>query len=149
MQLSDKPTAHILVRARTDSESDSCDLAIIYLSEEWKKQQQERLAAANALAKDNDFRSLCFRDGAVNFYEAAKDGLPDADELLGDKCWAFVVIDDAELNEVNEESLDSSLDCHRLVIDFKGDIKYTAYGKYTGDEFWTDEFPLQELLEKL
>lgn len=147
MQLSDKPTAHILVRARTDSESDSCDLAIIYLSEEWKKQQQERLAAANALAKDNDFRSLCFCDEAVNFYEAAKDGLPD--ELLGDKCWAFVELDDAELNEEDDGSLNSSLDCHRLVIDFNGNLKYTAYGEYTGDEFWTDEFPLQELLEKL
>lgn len=149
MQISQTPTAHILVRARTNSESDSCDLAIIYLSEEWKKRQRERLEAANCLAKDNDFRSLCFCDDAVNFYAAANDGLPEADELLGDKCWAFVEIDDAELNEEDEGSLNCGLDCHRLVIDFNGKIKYTAYGEYTGDEFSTEELSLPEILEKL
>ena len=43
MQLSDKPTSHILLRAHTDNEWDSCNFAIITLSEAWQKTQFDRL----------------------------------------------------------------------------------------------------------
>lgn len=42
MKLSDKATAHILVKA--NSEWDNCEFAIIHLSEEWKTEQAKRLA---------------------------------------------------------------------------------------------------------
>lgn len=48
MKLSDKATAHILVKANTNSEWDNCGFAIIHLSEEWKR-TGKRLALVKPL----------------------------------------------------------------------------------------------------
>ena len=152
MQLSDKPTSHILVRAHTDSEWDSCDFAIITLSEEWKQNQLRRLEAARSFVGDSSFRGLSFHDWAVDFYDTSRHDLPDIDELLGELRWAFVEIGKEELNEENldeEEQLNGSLDCHRLLIGSDGGFKYIAQGEYTHDEFYTEEALLPEILEKL
>ena len=147
MQLSETPTDHILVRARTDSEWDSCDFAIISISEGWRKVQLERLEAITPFANDLSFFSLHFFDGAADFYQPGDDGLPDIDELLGDNEWAFV-----ELTQEEQDNLtppESALDCYEMVLYKDGDAKYTAYGKYTSEEFWTTELPLRKILEQL
>ena len=152
MQLSDKPTSHILVRANTNSEWDSCDFAIITLSEEWKQAQSRRLRAARSFAADISFRGLSFYDWSVDFYYTSRHGLPDIDELLGDRRWAFVEVAEEELNEENlaeEDQINSGLDCHRLLIGSDGGFKYIAYGEYSHDEFSTEEISLPEILEKL
>lgn len=55
MKISDKPTKYILIKASTDSEWDCCDFALIYLSEEWKKLQAERLEAVKPFADNYSF----------------------------------------------------------------------------------------------
>lgn len=147
MQLSDKPTSHILVRADTDSEWDSCDFAIITLSEEWKQAQSRRLEAARSFAGDSSFRGLSFHDWAVDFYYTSQHDLPDIDQLLGELRWAFVELNEENLDE--EDRLNGSLDCHRLLIGSDGGFKYIARGAYTHDEFCTEEISLPEILEKL
>lgn len=87
MNISDKPTNRILVRSRTDSEWDSCDFAIITLSEDWRKTQLERLEAIKPFANDRYFLSMHFFDGAADFYQLGSDGLSNIDELLGDNEW--------------------------------------------------------------
>lgn len=152
MQLSDKPTSHILVRADTDSEWNSCDFAIITLSEEWKQAQPRRLEAARSFAGDSSFRGLSFHDWAVDFYYTSQHDQPDIDQLLGELRWAFVELNEDELNEENldeEDRLNGSLDCHRLLIGSDGGFKYIARGEYTHDEFSTEEISLPEILEKL
>ena len=96
MQLSDKPTSHILLRAHTDNEWDSCNFAIITLSEAWQKTQFDRLEAIMPFANDLSFFSLHFFDGAADFYQPGDDGLPDIDELLGANEWAFVELTQEE-----------------------------------------------------
>lgn len=147
MQLSDQPTDHILVKARTNSEWDSCDFAIVHLSDGWKQEQLKRLDGVKPFANDLSFKSLSFFDGAADFYQSGSDELPDIDELLADNEWAFV-----ELTQEEQDNLDtpeSCLDCYEMVLYKDGDAKYTAYGKYTSEEFWTTELPLREILEKL
>lgn len=147
MQLSDKPTDHILVKARTDSEWDSCDFAIISISEGWRKTQLERLEAITPFANDHSFLSLHFFDGAADFYQSGSDGLPDIGELLGDNEWAFV-----ELTQEEQDNLtppENALDCYEMVLYKDGDAKYTAYGKHTDEGFWTTELPLRKILEQL
>ena len=132
MNISDKPTNRILVRARTDSEWDSCDFAIITLSEGWRKTQLERLKAIAPFANDHAFLSLHFFDGAADFYQSGDDGLPNIDELLGDNEWAFV-----ELTQEEHDNLippESALDCYEIVLYKDGDAKYTAYGQSTSEE---------------
>lgn len=147
MNISDKPTDHILVRAHTDSEWDSCDFAIISVSENWQKEQLARLETVKAFENDWSFNSMNFFDGSAGFYSSGDDGLPDVDELLSDKMWAFV-----ELTQEEQDNLtppESCLDCYKMVLYKDGDAKYTAYGKHTDEEFWTTELPLRKILEQL
>lgn len=147
MNISNKLTNRILVKARTSDEWDSCDFAIISISEGWRKTQLERLEAIASFANDLSFLSMHFFDGAADFYRAGSDGFPDIDELLGDNEWAFV-----ELTQEEQDALtppESCLDCYKMVLYKEGEAKYTAYGKHTDEEFWTANLPLREILEQL
>lgn len=143
MKVSDKPTGHILVRAHSNSEWDSCEFAIVSISEKWKEEQLKRLEFIKPFVEDYVFQSLSFYDYSVDFYQTGEYGLPDLDELLAGKDWTFI-----ELNEEEPDNLtppESSLDCYRLAIYRDGDAQYKAYGKYTGEEFWTENLPLKQL----
>ncbi|SJN50487.1 hypothetical protein [Sphingobacterium sp. JB170] len=143
MKLSDKATAHILVKDTTNSEWDNCGFAIVHLSEEWKKEQQKRLEMVKPFAEDYNFQSLNYYDTAVEFYRTDESDQPDIDELLTDKEWAFV-----EFGTEEQEAFavpENRLDCYRLVVYRNGNAIYKAYGKHTSEEFWTEEFDLNTL----
>lgn len=146
MQLSDTPIRHILVKADTDSQWDLSDFAIIRLPENWKQKQFERLEAARTVAVgDPSFLCLTFYDSSVDFYrESDKDGRPAVSELLKDRVWAFMEIGEGELDHLTPP--ESTLDCYRIAIYGNGDARYKAYGKHTGEEFWTSDLPLPEIL---
>lgn len=143
MKISDKPTKYILIKASTDSEWDCCDFALIYLSEKWKKLQAERLEAVKPFADNYTFSSINFYDSSVNFFQTGDDGGPDMEELLGDKDWTFVELDNDETDRLT--SPENRLECYKLVIYRDGNTRYEALGKHTGEEFWTNEFSLQQL----
>ena len=147
MQLSDKSTNRILVKAGTNSEWDSCDFALLSLSEEWQKTQLARLEALEAFANDLSFLSLHFFDGTADFYQSGDDGLPNIDELLGDNEWAFVELTQEEQKVLTPPK--SCLTCYKMILYQNGTLQYTAYNKHTGEEFWTPDLRLRELLEKL
>lgn len=146
MHLSETPTSHILVRANTNSEWDFCDFAIIHLSDKWKECQIKRLQAVEPFKDDNDFRSLNYYDEYINFCQLTEEEVQ-VDELLAEKEWAFVELDEEELKELTPP--ENRLDCYRLVIYNNGDAKYTAYGKHTNEEFWTNKISLLQIIEKL
>ena len=83
MKLSDKATAHILVKA--NSEWDNCEFAIIHLSEEWKQEQAKRLALVKPLEGNHYFCSMNYYDTAVDFYCTGEDDTPNIEEMLNDK----------------------------------------------------------------
>lgn len=143
MRRSDKPTADILIRARTNSEWDCCEFAVIHLSEEWRKQQTKRLGAIKPFADDYNFQSIRFYDGPVDFFQSGEDGEPDIEELLAGRDWVFVELDDDELDKLTQP--ENSLDFHKIVIHRDGDARYEAFGKHTNEEFWTNAFSLPQL----
>lgn len=146
MEISDKPTKYILIKASTDSEWDCCDFALIYLSEEWKKLQAERLEAVKPFTDNYSFSSINFYDSSVNFFQTGDGEEPDIEELLGDKDWTFIELDDDETDRLT--SPENRLECYKLVIYRDGNARYEAYGKYTNEEFWTNEFSLRQLIEQ-
>ncbi|WP_447951660.1 hypothetical protein [Chryseobacterium koreense] len=144
MKLSDKSTAHILVKANTNSEWDNCEFAIIHISEEWKQEQAKRLALVKPLEGNLYFCSMNYYDTAVDFYRTGENDNPNIEELLNGKEWVFV-----ELDEQEQEAFtvpENRLDCYRLVLRSNGTGYYTAYGKHTSEEFWTEEFLLTQLI---
>lgn len=143
MKTSDKPTADILIKASTDSEWDCCEFAFIHLSEEWGKLQAKRLEAVKPFKDDYSFQSMRFYDYSVKFFQSG-DEEPDIEELLADREWVFVELDDDELDELT--SPENSLDFYKIVIYRDGNARYEAFGKHTNEEFYTNEFPLQQLI---
>ena len=144
MKLSNKPTAFLLVKAYTNSEWDSCDFAIVQLSEEWKKEQAKRIAAVKPFVNDYNFQSLNYYDTAVDFYRTGEDDQPDLEKLLAEKEWAFVELDENEQD--NFTIPENPLDCYRLMVYKNGYAIYKAYGKHSGEEFWTEDFSLTQLI---
>ena len=146
MKISDKSTEHILIKANTNSEWDCCEFALIHLSEKWKQQQVKRLEAVKPFTDDYTFQSMRFYNTSVDFYQPGDNGEPDIEELLADKDWAFVEIDEDELDELTPP--ENSLDFYVLEIHRDGNARYKAYGKHTNEDFWTNEFSLQQITEQ-
>src|SRR5690606_38499340 len=147
MKQSDKPTAHILVKANTNSEWDNCEFAIVHLSQEWKEEQAQRLEWIKPFGENYNFQSLNYYDTAVDFYSIDENDNPDVEQMLAGKEWVFV-----ELNEDEQEAYtvpETRLDCYRLVVYRRGNAIDKAYGKHTNEDFWTEEFSLQQLIGQL
>ncbi|MDO5615555.1 MAG: hypothetical protein Q4G16_05150 [Cruoricaptor ignavus] len=149
MKKADKPTSHILVKACTDSEWDNCDFAVITISQKWKEQQTQRLAIVANIEGDDYFLSVNYRDTFVDFYQTAtlkptEEPTPNLESLLGDTDWTFVELEDEEQEQFSAPQ--STLNCYQLKFDRYGNIHYSAYGKHTGEEFWTAEIELKQLL---
>lgn len=142
MKTSDKPTADILIKASTNSEWDCCEFAVIHLSEEWSKRQAKRLEAVKPFNDDYTFQSMKFYDGSVEFFQSG-DEESSIEELLADREWVFVELNDGELDKLT--SPENRLDFYKIVIYRDGNARYEAFGKHTDEEFWTNEFPLQQL----
>lgn len=143
MKATDKATAYLLVKANTNSEWDSCEFAIVHITDEWKREQAKRLEAVMPFAEDYNFQSLNYYDTAVEFYRTGEDDQPDIEKLLAGKEWVFVEMDSQEAFIAPE----NRLDCYRLSVYRGGSANYKAYGKHTSEEFWTEDFSLTELIK--
>lgn len=143
MKTSDKPTKQVLIKAKTDSEWDCCEFALITLSEKWISQQAERLEAVKPFAGDLSFQSMRFYSNSVTFYQLGDYDL-DIERLLSEKSWVFVELEEDERDRLALP--ENSLDFHKIVIYRDGNARYEAFGKHTNEEFWTEEFPLQLLI---
>ncbi len=144
MKTTDKATAHLLVKANTNSEWDNCDFAIIHITEEWKKEQQKRIAFLKPLQGDCHFQSMYYYDTAVDFYRTGEGDQPDIEELLGDKDWVFVELDEDEQQRLTPP--ENRLDCYRIVLQADGTGYYKAYSKYNSEEFWTEDILLTQII---
>lgn len=145
MKISDKPTTEILIKAYTDSEWDCCEFAIIHLSERWRKIQAKRLEHVKPFKDDFNFQSMRFYDYSVQFFQSGDEG-PDMEELLSERNWVFVKVDEDELDELTPP--ENSLDFYNIVIYRDANARFEAFGKHTNEEFYTNEFPLQQLTEQ-
>lgn len=147
MESTTNNTGYVLIKARTNSEWDTCEFAIVHITEDWKKEQAKRLEAVQPFAGDYSFQSLNYYDTAVDFYKAGADDHPDIEALLEGKEWAFVALLEGE--QENLAIPENRLDCYRLVVYGSGNAVYKAYGKHTSEEFWTEEFSLAQLIQQL
>ena len=144
MKLSNEPTNYLLLRAHTNSEWDNCNFAIIHMTDAWKKEQRTRLKAVQPFSEDTYFQSLNYYDTAVDFYVSDEEKNPDLDKWLADKSMVFIELDQQEAETLSVP--ENRLDCYRLEILRTGSAFYKANGKHTSEEFWTDEFSLEQLI---
>lgn len=144
MKITEKSTDKILVRAYTDSEWDNCNFAIIHICDKWKDIMITREEYTSFISSsDNSFASVRYYDTSVSFYHKDNELL---EELLGDGYWSFVELDD---NEEKDFSVpDNKLDTYCVSMFPNGVFMYSAFGKHTNEEFFTEELRLSDLVSK-
>ncbi|WP_353151549.1 hypothetical protein [Chryseobacterium sp.] len=145
MKKSDKPTNYLLLKAGTNSEWDNCNFAIVQINEEWRNEKRQQLHNVKPFIKDYNFMSLNVYDTAVNFFVSKDGNNPDLEKWLSDKQMVFVEFNDEELHNLSVP--ENTLKYFTLKIYSTGTAIYKAYGKHTGEEFYTEEFPLIELMQ--
>ncbi len=146
MKISEKPTDNILVTAKTDSEWDNCNFAIISGGKAWAAWLQPRLEAAQTMQKMDDFCSLKFFDANVGFYISNDEEIEEILEELEEKSWAFVELENGEEEQFSVP--ESSLDCHVLTLFLNGHGRYIAYGEHTNEDFSTAEISFADILSQ-
>ncbi|HMM16747.1 MAG TPA: hypothetical protein PKC47_04340 [Petrimonas sp.] len=137
-------TDFILVKADTNSDWDECQFALIHCTEEWKEQMQQRLKALQSVEDEHAFVSIAFYDTSVDFYRTDEDEQPDIHALLNEKEWSFVELDKNEREALLQP--ENRLVAYRLSLYRHGTAIYTAHGKHSGEEFYTAEFSVSQIL---
>ncbi|MDR0430349.1 MAG: hypothetical protein LBH58_07745 [Tannerellaceae bacterium] len=144
MKLSTEPTKHILIRACSQSEWDSCDFALITCEDHWKEGIKEKLETIKTFKAPDSFISFKFYDNSVEFYQSEDD---EAEILSGEKEWDFVTLKEGEKESF--KSPESRLETGLLILYKDGTGFYKTYGKYTNEEFYTTILPLKTILESM
>ena len=126
MNISKTPTTHLLVRAYTNSDWDSCDFALITPTEQWFEKVKKAAQQVSTLKSDPDFVNLSFYEARTDFYTLSDEEQPDL----------------ASFN-----TPESRLDIYRSVFTRYDDFYIKAYGKYSSDEYWTDDIRFDELFK--
>ena len=144
MKISKTPTSYILVKAYTGSEWDTCDYAIIQIDEEWKAISKQRLNDVQHFKGNQSFYCHVYWDSPVGYF-------CDNEELnyqkaieKAEKGFLYLSIESDEIEAL--VTPESALDTHMLKITKEGHCNFKAYGKHTGEEFWTESFSLIKLI---
>lgn len=137
MKTTSQPTDTILIKAHTSSEEDECHFAIIHYRKEWKEIMRKHLEAVQSFS----FFFLSFFNASVGFYRADDE----IDTLLQGKDWAFVELIDEEQEKFSLS--ESQLDTYCLSVHKEGMAHFLAYGKSTGEDFWTEDFDIRSLFK--
>ncbi|MDV3622536.1 hypothetical protein CMU83_15940 [Elizabethkingia anophelis] len=145
MKRSDIPTSYLMIKANTNSEWDCCDFAIISLSEDWKKEQQKRIENIKPFSNDYMLLSMMYSDASITFYKDDNEICPDSTDLLEDRIWSFVELKEETLEKLSVP--ENRLTSHTLHVFKSGYALYQTYGKHTGEDFSTEDFPLEELIK--
>ena len=109
--------------------------------------QSCRLEAAKLFKDDICFQSLNFYDMSADFYQPDEDGILGSEDLPENSNWCFVELTATKLERLVPP--DNVLDSHILMVFANGDARYRAYGKHTDERFWTEKFPLLQILDIL
>lgn len=144
MKTTSNITDFMLVKADTKSEWDNCHFALIHCTEEWRERMKQRLNSLQSVESEYGFVSLNYYDTSVDFYRTDESGQNKINRILEEKDWSFV-----ELEENEQETFlvpENRLDLYHLSFYQYGTAIYTAHGKHSGDEFFTAEFPVSDIL---
>ena len=145
MKLSDKPTDFILLQAQSSSQFDNNEFAIVHLSEKWKQTQMQRIEDFRTICETPNFQSIIYYDTSICFYRTQKKQPPDIETIMTGKIWGYIEFDEKKQNLFTSPEVD--LQHYSLVLLPNGTAYYKAQVKHTDEEFWTEEFSLDELIK--
>lgn len=143
MTKANNKTDYLLLKAFTNSEWDTCDFVIVKLTNEWRQVMQKRLEAVIPFKEDSSFYYHSYWASPEGFFKNPDDESQSVDEIIGEnEDWCFVSLEENELENLSVP--ENSLDCHQLIIDRYGNASFKAYGKHSGEEFYSADFSITE-----
>jgi hypothetical protein len=147
MKHSKTPTDHIVIRATTNSEWDTCDFVLVSITDGFLQRLQQRQSLVETLPKDSSFYSMSYWECVDKWCVHTGDDYEFESMLQESKeGWCFV-----ELEEGEEEELflvEQRVDTQTIDID-KTFFKFKGYGKHTSEEFWTEDVNTKEFLNRV
>lgn len=150
MNISPTPTRHILIKAQTNAEYDTCSSAIILINDKWMEKQQIRSNAAMQFKEDNYFASLAFRNSMIEFLS---DNNERVEELLkrisiAEQQWCYLEVTEEEIEDL--EKPENRIEAYQIKFDQYNCAFYSAYAKNDGQiEFWTADFPVLTIIQEI
>lgn len=145
MKTSLQQTEYLLIKTMTNSEWDNGDFAIIHISGEWKETQKNRLEDVKPLENDYDLKWLNYADTNVEFFKFSEENYPQVEEWLSERSRIFIELEKEDLKKFLQP--ENNLNCYQMQVYKNGNAIYNAFGKHTGEEFWTEEFSLYQLTQ--
>lgn len=143
MKISNTPTDYLLIKALNESEL--CDFAIIHTTEEWKEIQNKRLNAVKPFENDDSFKWLNYKDEAVNFYRYSNESYTEIQKWLSENDMLFLETNNEELKKL--KGIDFRMSNYQMQVFSNGNALYSCFEKHLGDEFWTVQLSLKELIK--
>ncbi|MBB5438552.1 hypothetical protein HDC92_002228 [Pedobacter sp. AK017] len=144
MEKSTKPSAHILIKAETNSHWDLVDFAIIAVTKQFLNTLHQRFMAIANFKADRSFHNLTYWDAPLGYYKNVDNELFTEALVNPAEDWAYVSLRSNELE--NFAVPDNQLEAHQLTITNHGYANFKAYSKYTNEEYWTESFSISKLL---
>ena len=142
MKATNKFTPYILIQSNTNSEWDTCRFALIHTDKDFTSALQQWQPHLQQIKDEPFFSSIDFYFGNVAFYQENAQ----AEAILQDKVWTFVELTEEELGSLS--LTENYLTCYKLHLCKRGNAYFTAYGKHTDEEFWTEEFAIDEMIQQ-
>jgi hypothetical protein len=68
------------------------------------------------------------------------------EEWLSERSRIFIELEKDDLKNLSQP--ENSLSCYQMQVYKNGYAIYNAFGKHTGEEFWTEEFSLAQLTQE-
>ena len=86
-----------------------------------------------------------YADTNVEFFKFSEEDYPEIEELLSEKSQIFIELETNDLKKLLQP--ENSLNCYQMQVFKNGNAIYNAFGKHTGEEFYTEEFSLIQLVK--
>lgn len=145
MKIADCATEYLLIKAFTNSEWDACDFVIIHVTPEWWQRMQKRLDLVTTFNADDSFYCQAYWDYAPTFYRKTYDEEEEIPDETED--WCFVTLDEKELSTF--PTPENTIGTLQLHVYKQGYASYKGNGKHTGEEFYTADFNIVAVIEKM
>ena len=142
MKATNKFTPYILIQSNTNSEWDTCRFALIHTDKDFTSSLQQWQAHLQQIEEEPFFSSIDFYYGNVAFCQRNTQ----AEAILQNKVWTFVELTEEEFSSLS--LTENYLTCYKLHLCKGSNAYFTAYGKHTDEEFWTEEFAIDEVIQQ-
>jgi len=147
MKRSRKPTEDIIIKANIRSDFYTVEFAILKISQGWVELTNQRLAAIKNFEAGFSIHNHSFWHSPLKFYKSPLGQNLPVKILPKYEDWAFITLNAEEENTL--PVIETGSGAHQFIITKDGISHFRAHGRHSGEEFWTEEFNLYKLMDKL